>query len=254
MGIISSLNSALDLFLRPLIENLGNFWALALISFGIALFMTLVYKWTTNQSLMKDLKDEMNAFQKELRELKNNPEKMMEVQKKAMETNMKYMMHSMKSTLFTFIPLLLIFAWLNSNLAYESIHPGEYFTTIVEFENTASGIMTIKPSTGIEVSSEKSLDIKDGNAIWKLRADKEGTYNIDFDYDKKIYNTEVIVTTDQKYNGPIKSINDGKIKTITVSNQPLKFNFRLFNLSWLWTYLIFSIIFSMVFRKVLKVY
>ena len=41
---------------NPLLE-LGNFWALMIISFIVALIMTLIYKWATDQVKMKDLKD-----------------------------------------------------------------------------------------------------------------------------------------------------------------------------------------------------
>lgn len=51
-------------------------------------------------------------MQKELKELKDNPEKFMEAQKMMMEKNMQYMKHSMKPTLITFVPLILIFGWL----------------------------------------------------------------------------------------------------------------------------------------------
>lgn len=86
---------------------------------GIALFLTLVttliYKYTTDQKMMKALKDELKEMQKEMKNLKDNPKKAMEVQKKAMEKNFKYMMHSFKPMLITFIPLLFIFGWLRGH-------------------------------------------------------------------------------------------------------------------------------------------
>jgi len=107
----------LDPVLRPLL-NLPIFWVVAILSTSISFIITIVYKLMTDQNLMKQLKDEMKELQNEMKELRNNPEKMMEVQKKAMQTNSKYMMQSMKSTLITFIPIILIFGWMNANIAY----------------------------------------------------------------------------------------------------------------------------------------
>ena len=89
-----------------------NPWNLLLLSFLITLIMTVLYKFLTDQKLMKELKDDMKALQKEMKLLKENPSQMMEVQKKAMEKNMKYLMQSLKPTLITFIPILIIFEWM----------------------------------------------------------------------------------------------------------------------------------------------
>ena len=44
---------------------------------------------------------------------------MMELNKITMEKNMKYMMHSFKPTLYTLIPILIIFGWIRK--AYEGV-------------------------------------------------------------------------------------------------------------------------------------
>lgn len=96
------------------IMNLPEPFGLLVISFLLTAVMTLVYKFMTDQKMMKELKDELKLLQKEMKELKDNPTKMMEVQKKAMEKNMKYMMHSMKPTIITFLPIIVIFSWLRN--------------------------------------------------------------------------------------------------------------------------------------------
>ena len=104
-------------FLNPVlgpVMNLPNPWNLLLVSFILTGIITLLYKFLTDQKLMKELKDEMKGFQKEIKGLKDDPKKMMEVQKQAMEKNMKYMIQSLKPTLFTFIPIIFIFGWLRN--------------------------------------------------------------------------------------------------------------------------------------------
>lgn len=104
-------------FLNPVLEPLMSIpapWNVLLLSFILTLIMTLLYKFLTDQKLMKELKDEMKELQNEMKTLKDNPERMMEVQKKAMERNMKYLLQSLKPTLVTFIPILIIFAWLRA--------------------------------------------------------------------------------------------------------------------------------------------
>ena len=85
---------------------------LALLSLILTVFITLVYKYVTDQEAMKSLKEEMKSIQKGMKEFKDDPKKVMEMQKTAMERNMKYMMNSFKPMIITFLPLILVFTWL----------------------------------------------------------------------------------------------------------------------------------------------
>ncbi|MBU0471434.1 MAG: DUF106 domain-containing protein [Nanoarchaeota archaeon] len=66
---------------KPLL-SLGFFWAILIISFVLTFLITMVYKYTTDQELMKRLKKEMKEMQKELKKLSSNPQKAMSHQKK----------------------------------------------------------------------------------------------------------------------------------------------------------------------------
>lgn len=84
------------------------------ISFVLTLIVTLIYKYTTNQKKMKELKDEIKASQEEIKKNKGDTTKMMEIQKKAMEKNFEYMKHSLIPMFITFIPLIIMFSWLRT--------------------------------------------------------------------------------------------------------------------------------------------
>ena len=75
----------LNPLLNPLL-GLHPLFSLIILSFFISLIITLVYKAMTDQDLMKQLKAETKEFQKEMKELKDHPKKMMAVQKKSMQT------------------------------------------------------------------------------------------------------------------------------------------------------------------------
>ena len=105
-----------DNFFNAILGPVMNFpepFGLIVICILLTLFITLIYKYTTDQKAMKEMKDSLKQFQKEMKELKNNPEKAIEKQKEAMQINMKYMMASFKPMIFTFVPLVIIYGWLN---------------------------------------------------------------------------------------------------------------------------------------------
>ena len=128
----------LNIVFAPLLK-LPVLWVVIALAFFISVVVIAITKYTTDQVLMKKLKDDIKEYQKQIKELKNEPAKAMEVQKKSMELNMKYMTHSLKPTLITFIPIILIFGWMNSVFAYESIKPQQEFTVTAFFEKNANG-------------------------------------------------------------------------------------------------------------------
>lgn len=250
MAVYEGLNFILDPIFSPLLA-LGPTIALIVITLILAFLMTVIYKYTTNQNLMKDLKDELKQFQNQMKELRHDPKEMMVVQKKAMETNMKYMMHSFRSTIFTFIPIILIFSWLNSSLAFMPIMPGQQFSATMTFQDGIFGNVDIKVPEGISLLSDESIKIDNNKASWLLKGDA-GQYNLDFKFGDKIYTKELLITTEQAYEAPLKMIkNDPNLQSISINNEKMKL---FLGLGWFWTYVIFSIVFSMIFRKYFKVY
>jgi len=93
-----SMTNFLDTIFNPWLGQalgLPSFWAILLISAFITILVTIVYKYTTNQSEMKRIKTDLKKYQKDMRETKDT-KKLMEIQKKALDLNMKYMMSSFK--------------------------------------------------------------------------------------------------------------------------------------------------------------
>ncbi len=248
---------AFETLLNPIFNpllKLGPSWALVILSFIISFVIIIIYKYATDQNLMKQLKDELKEIQKELKELKDQPEKAMAVQKRAMQTNMKYMMQSMKATLFTFVPIIIIFGWLNAHLAFVPILPAEEFTVTAFFENVGADNETariIVPDQVI-VISEANKTVMNKKADWTLKG-QEGKYIVGIEYRGRSYVKSLQV--DKESYEPVEQRYKGDVKLIRINNQPLKvINLFGWQLGWLGTYIILSIVFSMILRKAFKVY
>jgi len=257
MGFFSFLDPVLNAVFGPLL-GLSSFMAILILSLVISLIIILCYKYFTDQDLMKQLKEEMKAFQKQMKELKEHPEQMMKVQKKAMETNMKYMMHSMKPTLITFIPIILIFGWMNAHLAYFPLAPDTPFTVSV-FVDEAEGEVGIDPVDGITIVGDRVQPVANKQATFTLNGN-EGEYYLRFSYkDNEVSTTEpVIITNNDNYATIDQLVNQNGVKKIRINNEPIKplGSISIFGWKpgWLGTYIILSIAFSMLLRKLLRVY
>ncbi len=255
------LEKLLDPIFSPLL-NLGAFWAIFIISLILTLIITLIYKLVTNQKLLKSLKEELKEMQKELKKLKDNPKKMMKKQKEMMSKNMEYMKHSMRSTLVTIIPVIVVFGWLNAHLAYQPLVANEPFNLTVDFSEVPSTQPEIKLPEGITLL-EGYPKKSESTVLYSLNA-SPGNYQapaIVIEYKNESCEIPVYVASsgsEHEYYPRVVNCNTEHIKKAEVYLKPLR---PLGNLSifgwhpgWFGTYIILSLILSMIIRKLLKVY
>lgn len=84
------------------------------VAFTMTLLVTLIYKFMTDQEAMKNLKQEMKDLRKELKLAAQDPVRMAELNKISMEKSMQQMKQSLKPTLITMLPLILVLGWLKT--------------------------------------------------------------------------------------------------------------------------------------------
>jgi len=91
--------------------NLNVYFGIILISALLTLATTIIQKYATDQETLRQIKAEQKAIQEEMKKLKNQPAKMLELNKKQMEKMPEMMQHTMRPVLYTFIPFVLFFRW-----------------------------------------------------------------------------------------------------------------------------------------------
>lgn len=88
--------------------------AIIILSFFVTIFITVVTYYMTDRVRMKELREKQKALRKEIKQYKDNPAKMMELNKQMMEDMPEQLKQSFKPMIVTIIPLLILFAWLRS--------------------------------------------------------------------------------------------------------------------------------------------
>lgn len=97
-------------------------WGMMIIVAFLALFMTVIQKYATDQKTLKEMKEEQKKLNEEAKKVRDNPERMMQIQKESMKFMVPMMKLSMRAMAFTGIPIILFFRWFN-----------DFFTVIDDF-------------------------------------------------------------------------------------------------------------------------
>ena len=250
--------SFIDPIMSPFLA-LPPFWSIFILSLLISLVITIIYKYMTNQPLMKSLKEEMKKYQAQMKKEKDSPEKMLAIQKKAMDANMKYMMESFKPTLVTFIPIIIVFGWMSANFAAEPLTPGSEFDITVILKNNVYGtIELIVPEKNNSISltdpATALRQINQTSIMYHVKAYDAGKWNIITKVNNKTeYPAEVIISQSNVGKEKFTSFTGKEIKSIQVG-YPKKqvLNIFGFELGWLGTYIILSILFSLGLRRLMN--
>ncbi|MEM4397714.1 MAG: EMC3/TMCO1 family protein [Candidatus Woesearchaeota archaeon] len=271
----------------PLLNNFLN-WLLNInpalsilfISFILSLIITLVNKFLTNQKLRKEIREDQIKLQKEIRTEKNNPKKLSKINTRLMEINLKYMNESMKATLFTLIPFWLVFGWLNTHMGYYPIKPNTDFTLTAVFSDdflkNKSGLsdnnyVLLKLPENLKFADKESEKKELQKTLsWKLNG-LEGIHKIELIFNNKTFEKEILISNSREYLPVEKSFkkcflwscSSEGLELIKIEQEQIKpfKDIPLINsipwiggFGWFGVYFLFSIIFSIVLRKVFKVY
>ncbi|MBN1275157.1 DUF106 domain-containing protein [Candidatus Woesearchaeota archaeon] len=251
--------SFLDPVFSPLLA-LPSWLAILVISVVITTLTTIAYKYLTDQQRMKALKAEMKGYQKKVKELsKTDPKKAMKVQQEMMGKNMEIMKQSFKPTLYTLIPIIIIFGWLNAHMAYEPLLPGEPFTVTMQLQKGAAGEVTLDtiPELGLHRNDTWTKEVIDGVASWTLMGE-EGTYQLAFTHASGASTAKEVVISSEtgQYAPPFEKVKVAPFSAVTLSNEKIKplEGFPLVgNWGWIGIYILFSVALSFGLRKALGV-
>jgi len=230
--------------------SLSPFLSVSIVSIIVSTITVLIYKKFTNQTLMKSLKDELKELQKSAKELRDKPEDAMKVQKRMMEVNMKYMMQSMRATIITMLPIILIFGWMSAHYSLQPILPGEQFQLLIETMSPVN--VSIVSSPGVTMKESRVLST---GVEFSMIAPLEGIFDIALSAGGKNYASSVVVSESLSKVASKNTINDGIVTSISVPYKKLiVFNLFGWQLGWLGVYIIESILLSLGLRKWLNVY
>lgn len=271
-------------FITDFLISIDPMISIMLISAFASLLSTVVIKFTSDQKRLKELKEKQKTHQAKIKDLQKQGKQseMLLEQQEMMKATQESFKHTMKPMLFTMIPLLFIFGWLNAHSVFIEIQPNEEFPVYAFFDESGMNASLSAPDNfefisnnnqvikQIELTKDAKKNLIDKNrelsklkrydvfnlAIWKLKSNSEGKYILELNYKNKTYSKEILISSERRYINPVKVFdeeNTNGLKAIVIGNQRILFNFLGLTFGWLGLYILSSIVFGNILRKLLKV-
>jgi uncharacterized membrane protein (DUF106 family) len=151
------------------------------ISFLTALLMLCVFRFTSYQQGIKQVKNKIKAHLLEIRLFKDSLNVSFRAQGNILRYNLKYIGYSVKPLMVMIIPLILILIQLNLWFGHQSLTPGQEVILKVEVDEDLSLLDTeflIESSSGLVIETPP-LRIEEKREVnWKLFAKETGIHEL----------------------------------------------------------------------------
>ena len=252
---------------------MSPWFGMILISFLTALLMLLVYRFTSNQQGIKQVKNKIKAHLLELWLFRDSLRLTLKAQGNILRHNLKYIGYASKPLLMMIIPLILILSQLNLWFGYQALDPGEKTILKVKLKESQSLLdinLSVEPSSGFDIETLPIRIEEEGEISWRLHAKEMGVHDLSLIIDGTRITKEIAVS--QK---PLSRISQAKVRRNLVDeffhpkeaplpgNLPIKkievkypsksMNFFGWRLPWWLVYLALAILFGFTFKGVFKV-
>lgn len=250
------------------IASSGTF-GIAVLSLVVTALFTWIHAKMTDQEHLKSLKQRQKELQKKLKK-ERNPDILKEINEEALKISLQLMRSSFRPMFVIIIPIMILFAFMNANVAYQPITAGEKFNLTAFFKDSVNGKnATISVSEGIEVIGPTEKTVTKGKANWVLRGKKNGNFLVTVSAEGEKFVKEVIIDN-VEYSSVQESCGEPRsglskffcsfnkpndlIKSVSLDNKKrIYLNLFGWKLGWLGSYIIFSIVFGMIIRRIFNI-
>jgi uncharacterized membrane protein (DUF106 family) len=197
----AALRPVFDLLLAPF-AGLPPIVSLAVVSLVTAVFMLIVFKRTSNQAALAEVKRRIHAGLFEIRLFNDDLRAILRAQTEILRTNLSYLKLSLVPMVWILPPLVLVIAQLQFHYGYEGLRPGD--TTLLEvdlrpeaFSDGTRPRATLELPSGLRAEGREVWIPTESQLVWRLAAEQEGHFEIGVEIDGASPVAKTIGVTDR---------------------------------------------------------
>ncbi|MBC8357602.1 MAG: hypothetical protein ISS41_04865 [Candidatus Aminicenantes bacterium] len=253
--------------------NMSPWIGMIFISFLTALLMLFIFRFTSNQQGIRQVKKKIIAHLLELRLFKDSLSITLKAQGNILRYNLKYIGYSAKPMLVLIIPIFLILVQLNLWFGYQDLAPGQKAILKVKMEEGHDLFdinIAIEPSSALNIETSPLRIEEEREINWRFLVKEKGVHDITFIINGQRFTKKIAAAQnplskisqsrvqrnfiDELFNpGEAPLPGDIPLKTIEVTYPPQRMNLLGWHIHWLIVYFALSIIFGFSFKGIFKV-
>jgi hypothetical protein len=269
-----------DLALFPFRE-MSPMIGLTCFSLAAGVGMLYVFKWTSDQKGLEDVKRKIHAGIFEIRLFSDDIRAIFTAQRAIFRYNFVYLRLALAPLLWMIIPFVLMVAQLQLHYGYEGLMVGEPVIVKVAMSgeravynglgaegDVGSSVVELEVPDGLRLETPR-LTIRSLNqAEWRLVADEPGSYELGIRVGDQVYSKSVEVSSQVVKRSPIRTDrfldqllypgepgfpSGAAVSAIEVLYPEREVNFFGWDTHWLVPFIIISIILAFALKKPLRV-
>lgn len=225
-------NSALS-YLFDLVMALFQSWnpllSLFLISLPVAIFMLIVFRYTSDQKGIKESKGKIKAHLLEIRIFKDDLGILLSAQKRLLWYNGIYLSQALKPLLVMIVPMALLIIQMDAWYGHRPLKLGESTILSIQIpEEGRTGLLSaasIETERGVTVEKPSLRIFETGELDWTIRSEEAGVHKIRVTVAGHSFPKKVVVSGGRLARVSTLSINSNFWRTIlTPGVEPLAQN------------------------------
>lgn len=196
---MSYLNAGISGFFSLLIspfKSIDPLWSLTFISLLVGILMLLIFRYTSNQRAIQEVKNKISAYIFELRLFKDDLGTVLSAQKNIFKYNMRYMSYALKPMLFMIIPLAIILIQLEGWYGFKALVPNESAVVSLKLSEKGRDVISSISATsapGVEIESPALRIQSEKEVNWRVLAKETGQSELTFKVNDQTFTRDVIV-------------------------------------------------------------
>jgi hypothetical protein len=235
--------------------------------------MLLVFKVTSNQAKLADVKRHIHAGLFEIRLFNDNLPAIFRAQGEILRSNLTYLRLSLVPMLWIIVPLFLVVAQLQFHYGYRGLEIDDPVLLKVQLEDGAAGSrgeerpgITLEAPEGIRVETPGVWVPTLNEVSWRIAAEEPGEYDLalklgDTTYTKSVVVSDAIVRRAPERVGPVwwkelvypaePPLPDGSaVRSIALDYPDREIDFfGLMGLHWIIVFFVLSVVFAFALRN-----
>lgn len=200
-----AVNKSVDVWLWPF-RGLGPLWQVCALALPAAIFSLLVYRFASNQAAIRRTKDRIKAYLLELRLFRDDLGVSLRAEGAILRHSFAYMGHALLPMALMIAPFLLLLAQIESRFAFRGLGEGEPAIVAIKV-NPEIRVSEVNPRLylprGLSLETPPVRIDATGEILWRIRADRVGSYAVSVEIGDRRYRRQVAVGKDDTHLAPV---------------------------------------------------